>query len=310
MTAVAPLLFIFAEPSYISVGVLYVRRESLITSLTRLQEGGFGWVTPAKATVDEFDELLKTEAFRRSIASQTDLEQEMGGDPILVEEKLGEVQEAIWTQPIGDNLVLVGAAYKNPLVAQQLAQATLDNFIQWKINIDQEESVSAEQFFDSLVAVYESQREVAQDRLRLYLITNPEPIRGERPSLEQLEIDRLQAELRLAEQQLTNALERRENASLAKSQAESAARQSYLVIDSPKFPIRPATSRMSIAINALILIAAGGVISLIAVLGAALLDRSYRFAIDARHLLSLPVLAQIPDDTAVPTKDAPETEAK
>ena len=297
MTAVAALAFLTAKTSYISLGVLYVRKDSLLTSLTRLQDGGFGWVTPARATIVEFEELLKTDAFRRAIILKTDLEPQLVNGPIAVGETIAEVRDAVWVQTLGDNLVMVGAAHAQPAIAQQLVQATLDSFIQWKINVDQEESVSAEGFFDSLVVVYESDLDVARDRLRLYLEAHPEPLRGDRPEIEQMEIDRMQAEINLAEKQLSNALERRENASLAKAQAEGAVRQSYLVIDAPRLPSQPASSRRDALVNAIIFVVVGVVLSTIGVLGGALLDRSHRFPVDVRHTLDLPVLALVPNGT-------------
>lgn len=298
MAIFAAIAFLTAKSSYISLGVLYVRKESLLTSLTSLQENGFGWVTPAKATVTEFEELLKTDAFRRSIILQTDLETQMGGGPITVGETIAEVQQAVWVQTLGDNLVMVGAAHEEPALAQQLVQATIDSFIQWKINADREESVSAETFFDSLIDVYASDLDVARAELRLYLEAHPEPIRGDRPELEQMEIERLESEIGLAEKQLTNALSRQENSSLAVAQAESAVRQTYLVIDTPRLPSQPASSRMDALMNAIIFVVVGVVLSIVGILGAALLDRSHRFPIDVRHTLDLPVLALVPDASA------------
>ncbi|MCA9932485.1 MAG: hypothetical protein KC415_01075 [Anaerolineales bacterium] len=297
MAGVGALAFLTADSSYISLGVIYVRKESLLTSLTNLQDGGFGWVTPAKATVTEFEELLKTDAFRRSVIMQTDLEPQMSGGAIAVGETIGEVRDAVWVQTLGDNLVMVGAAHGEPVIAQQLVAATMESFIQWKINADREESVSAEAFFNSVITVYDSDLETARDDLRLYLEAHPEPLRGDRPEIELMEIERLQAEINIAEKQLTNALERQENSSLAVAQAESAVRQSYLIIDSPKLPTQPASSRTDALMNAIIFVVVGVVLSIVGVLGGALLDRSHRFAIDVRHTLDLPVLALVPDVT-------------
>ncbi|MBP8059079.1 MAG: lipopolysaccharide biosynthesis protein [Chloroflexi bacterium] len=307
MAGMGALSFLAAKPSYVSLGVIYVRKDSFLTDLTDLQNGSFGWVTPAKATVTEFNELLKTDAFRRSIILQTDLELHMDAGPIAVGETIAEVQSSVWVQTLGDNLVMVGAANEAASIAQQLVQATLDSFIQWKINVDREESVSAESFFDSLIEVYDSDLEVARSELRVYLENHPEPIRGDRPEIELMEIDRLQAEINLAEKQLTNALTRQENSSLAVAQAESAVRQSYLIIDTPKLPSQPASSKMDAAMNAVIFVVVGVVLSVVGVLGAALLDRSHRFAVDVRYTLELPVLALVPDGAAA---DKPKRKGK
>ncbi|MBK9055146.1 MAG: hypothetical protein IPL78_30885 [Chloroflexi bacterium] len=82
------------------------------------------------------------------------------------------------------------------------------------------------------------------------------------------------------------------------AQAESAVHQAYLVIDEPKFPSQPASSRMDAAMNSVIFVVVGVVLSVVGVLGAALLDRSHRFAVDVRYTLELPVLALVPDGAA------------
>ncbi|MBK9055135.1 MAG: lipopolysaccharide biosynthesis protein [Chloroflexi bacterium] len=307
MAIVGVLSFFSAKASYISLGVIYIRKESFLTSLTDLQDSSFGWVTPAKATVTEFSELLKTDAFRRSIILQTELEPQMAEGGTAIRDTITEVQEAVWVQTLGDNLVMVGAAHGRPEIAQQLVQATIDSFLQWKINSDREESVSAEAFFDSLIAVYDSNLEVARADLRVYLEAHPEPLRGDRPEIELMEIDRLQAEINLAEKQLTNALNQQENSSLAVAQAESAVHQAYLVIDEPKLPSQPASSRMDAAMNSVIFVVVGVVLSVVGVLGAALLDRSHRFAVDVRYTLELPVLALVPDGAAA---DKPKRKGK
>ncbi|MCA9930595.1 MAG: hypothetical protein KC419_19055 [Anaerolineales bacterium] len=294
MTVVGVLSFLTANSSYISRGVIYVRKESLLSTLTNLEGDGFGWVTPAKATVTEFEELLKTDAFRRSIILQTGLEERMAGGSIAVAETIAEAHESIWVQTLGDNLVMVGAANEDATTAQQLVAATMENFIQWKINADREESVSAESFFTDLITVYESDLEIACADLRFYLENHPEPLRGDRPTLEQMEINRLQSEIDLAGSQLENALDRQENSRLSLAQAESAARQTYLVIDTPKVATQPASSKTAALINAIVFVVVGIVLSVVAVLGGALLDRSYRFSIDVRFGLELPVLAAVP----------------
>ena len=48
-------------------------------------------------------------------------------------------------------------------------------------------------------------------------------------------------------------------------------------------------------ISGLIFVVVGVVLSIMGILGGALLDRSHRFAIDVRHTLDLPVLALVPD---------------
>ncbi|MBK9055145.1 MAG: hypothetical protein IPL78_30880 [Chloroflexi bacterium] len=53
----------------------------------------------------------KPDAFRRSIILQTELEPANGRRGTAIQDTITEVQEAVWVQTLGDNLVMVGAAH-------------------------------------------------------------------------------------------------------------------------------------------------------------------------------------------------------
>jgi hypothetical protein len=140
-----------------------------------------------------------------------------------------------------------------------------------------------------------SDLEVARDQMKEYLENNPAPVRGSRPELEEMEIGQLQSAINLAESRLTSTQNSEEDARLAMAQAESDARQTYLVIDAATLPTNPASSTMDAVMNMVIFIVIGIVMTVVGILGGALLDRSFRFAIDVRMALDLPVLAEVPD---------------
>jgi hypothetical protein len=205
------------------------------------------------------------------------------------------VRKRIWASAVGTNQVQINGANPDPQVAHQLAQATIDTFIQWKINLDRTDSVTAGDFFENLIEEYEADVVEAQQALRSYLELHPEPVRDTRPDTEQLEIQNLQAELDAVKTRLAQAMDKAENVRLAESQVESTIRQRYTLVDAPGIPDKPATSRRQMAMNAAIFVVAGVFLSGIAVLGAAVLERSFRIPADVRHELELPVLAIIPD---------------
>lgn len=299
MVAAAAVFIYAAKPKYQSQGVLYVQQESLLASMTAVTNNdGSWWMTPSQATANQMNELLQTDAFVRAVIQQTDLEAEMQKGQTHADKVIKETRKAVWVASQGDNQVLVGAAHEQPEVSYQLVHGIIEGYIQWQVNAQRAESQSAYLFFADLLQRYETDLNAAREAMRDYLRAHPEPLHGERPSLEQLELARLQSEIDVAAARYASTLDKEENAQLSLAQIESDARQTYLLIDAPRLPIEPSTSLKQLAINAAIFIAAGLVLSAGAIVGAAVLDSSFRFPIDIEQRLRLPVLATLPDTTA------------
>lgn len=294
MIGVGGVVFTTATPSYVASSVIYVQKESLLSSLTSIRNDGFSWVTPANATRDEFNELLETDAFIRAIVQQTDLENEVNEKKI--DDLIDEMRNAIWVLTLGkNNLVMVGAAHEEPAITKQAVDATIDSFIQWKINGEREQSAAAQGFFAQQIAEDQKELEEAKDAMRLYLQDHAEPIRGNRPEIERLEIANLQAAINLADKRFSSDLEKEQNAILVTTQAESDVRQTYLVIDAATLPDEPSTGKKDALMSALIFVVVGVVLSVVGIIGGALIDGTFRFPLDIRHGLDLPVLAQVPN---------------
>jgi len=303
LIGVSVLSVLKVKPVYISRGGLYVQKESLLASLTSLKDSGFAWVTPADATVDEFKEMIQTDAFVRAVIEQTDLETELAAAPTEADQMYQDVRMAVWVQALGKNLIQIGATHGKAEVAHQLATATVETYLQWKINTDQQESISAQAFFADLIKTYEADLETARQQMQSYLEDHPAPLRGDRPPAELIEIERLQAVINVAADRLSNAQEKEESARLAMAQAESKARQSYLVVDAPAFPFTPENSKKTALMGAVIQVVVGVILAVVLVVVGALIDRSLRFPIDVRHGLDLPVLATVPDVAKKSQKD-------
>ncbi|MCP5099985.1 MAG: lipopolysaccharide biosynthesis protein [Chloroflexi bacterium] len=296
LTAAGIASELLKEEKYIAGGVLYVQQESFLATLTSVRDSSVSWwETPAEATVDEIVDLLQTDAFMRAVVGNTDLETNMDLGQMAIDETIDKARESIWVNSNGENQITINAAHVDAQIAYQLVNATIDNYIQWKINTDRSESEVAQLFFDELTEQYRTELELVRDELERYLIENPTPLRGDRPEAEQLEIERLQAELQLAGTRYARALEKDENAQLAIAQTESDVRQSYFLLDAPRIPNDPATSLKDMAINLIIFTAVGALLSAIGISGSAILDRSFRFPIDVTHIVDLPVLATVPN---------------
>ncbi len=295
MAAFAGLGYVRAKPVYISRGAFYVQKATLLASLTALSQEGFSWVTPAEQTVDEIKELMQTDAFVRAMIQKTNLEKEMEKGSAAAGLAFANVRRSVWSQTLGNNLVMVGASYGDAETAEQLSRALLEAYLLWRINSDQQESATAQQFFAGLVQKYQTDLNNARADLKTYLDQNPDPVRGERTSSEKIELDRLQGMIDLYSKQLVSAIEKEEDARLNMSKTESDVRQKYYTIDAPRLPTTTENSKRQAAINAAIYVVIGVVLAIVAIIVAALLDTALRFPVDVRHGLSLPVLASIPE---------------
>lgn len=305
MIGLAGVFMVRKPPTYLSYGNLYVQREPLLTSLTRIRSNGFSWRTPAQATVGEMKELLQTEAFVRTVLDQTDWQPRMTGEREVVNETIAAFREAVWVRAQGENLVEFGAQQEQPELAQQFAQATVDAYITWKIDIDRQESVVAQTFFENLIDPYQIELDQARTELRTYLQANPGPVIGNRPAAEQMEIERLEFAMNEAAKRLTDAMNKEENARLSLSKAESEANQTYIVVDAPLLPEQPRLSKRDVAEDLAIFLGIGMLLSVTGIVGGTLLDRSFRLPIDVRHGLDLPVLAAVPQVRATASRPKP-----
>lgn len=294
LMGVAAAVYITLMPATYEVsGTLYIQNGNLLSSLTDIQKDGFSYVTPAQATMGELYQLLNAKAFLRAIVQKTDMEAKMGQDEETIAKTIEEAKDAIWLQELGNNLVMVTAQHEMPRIAQQLADGTIETYIQWKINLNREESVAAQTFFTDLIKTYQAQVAPARQALDNYLRTHPKPLQGDRPDEESTDIKRLQSTIDSAEERLKRAEDQEESARLALAQAESTVRQSYFVVDAPSRPLTPERSKKELFVTLFMFIAAGFGISFLGIIGGALLDDSLRFPVDVIHGLQLPVLTMI-----------------
>ena len=286
----------FMKPTYTSKGVLYVETQSYLASLTAVRDSqGVFWLTPGQAVSQEFNELLKTDAFVRAIIQQTDLEEVMDKGTVEVNNIIVETRKNVWAAPLGGNQLLVNAEHEDPVIAYQIVTAAIDGYLRWRINAGLVESEVAQVFFRDLINSYEADLTAARAEMQRYLETHPIPLRGERPGVELLEIDRLQADIDLAASRYATALDKEENTRLSIIQIESDARQTYFLIDAPHVPEKPNRALRRRALQAGVFVVVGMLLSGGLIVGTAIIDRSFRFPIDVTHRLDLPVVAMVSD---------------
>jgi capsular polysaccharide biosynthesis protein len=288
-----------APQQYVAQGTMFVENQSLLASLTNAQSDFSWWTSPSQQVVNDFNELLQTDAFARSAIQRTSLEPRMAQGPAVVQETLVYYRESLMVWVAGNKLVGFRAATEDPQLSQQIVASAMDSYVLWKINAEYQESVGAQNFFANLIRPYEEEVQQARDELTMYLATYPEPIRGDRPVEEQVELERLRSAVDEASRRLDDARAKEENARLALSKAETVARQTYQLIDAPEVPSTPTIVLRQLALRAAVFPVFGLIVTIMGIVGAVLLDRSLSFPVDIQQSLSLPVLAIVPDDHGV-----------
>jgi capsular polysaccharide biosynthesis protein len=296
MIGLASYFVLNLDKEYQAEGVLYVQNESYLASLTNVRASDVSWyLTAAQITSNEINELLRTDSFVRAIINETDLEEKMTKGESAVNETIQETRDSVWVFSTGANQVSIGASHEDPKIAYQLINALIDVYMRWQVNGEQAENETANSFFVDVIDLYNSELAAAREDMVQYVETHPQPLRGDRPETEQMEIVRLQAAVDLAASRVASALDKEENTRLAMAQIESDTRQRYILIDAPQIPIQPEVSLKRIALQAGAFVGVGVFLTLAAICGAAILDRSFRFPIDAKNRLELPVLSTLPD---------------
>ena len=287
--------FVLTKPTYVSLAALFINQETLLSNITSLNQGGYSWVTPAQATTNQINELIKTDSFVRSVIQKSDLEKQISENPAKTGKLLVSTRSSLWVNTLGDNTIVIGASNGNPTITQQLATGTVEVFLLWKINTGHNATTTALTFYEDLVRTYSAEVNSAKDELQKYLDAHPIPISGDRPPSETVEIDRLQSQLSTATGRYVKAQDELENSRLTEKINESEVRQKYLIVDSPSYPNKPALSTTKKITNSAVFILVGVVLSLLAVVVGSLLDRTFRFPEDVHFQLELPVFAIFPD---------------
>jgi uncharacterized protein involved in exopolysaccharide biosynthesis len=300
-----------SKPRYRAHGILYIQKNSYLSQLTAVRSNdGSWWASPSQITSSELGSLLQTDAFVRAIIRNTPLEEKMDEGQQKVAETIEEVRKSVWVHPMGDNQVFIGATYEDAQVSVSLVSAIIENFLFWKANAERTDSEVARTFFGDLIDQYRAELESSRISLSEFLEIHPEPVRGSRPLIEQMEIKRIEREINLIEARYSSALEKEEDARLSIAQIESDIRQTYLLIDAPHLPFKNANSRREMLMTVVIFLGAGLLLSAGGITGSALLNRTFLVPLDTQQKLNLPVLAVVPGTPPVAKKRAKTKEKK
>lgn len=283
------------QTNFESVGVVQVEAGTLVAELTDVRAEGFDFRTPAQVANDELFGLVLTDSFMLEVVQQTGIEDELRVPGLDDETFLQAVRENISPEVGGDDFITVAATADNPRTAQILAQATIDTFIDRRIEADLQESRIAEEFFADLVEARDADADDARTLLEEWLVDHPGPNAiTDRPIDQQVIIEAFRGGIVEAEVRFNEAVDQLEQAELASAQVEADIRQSLLVIEPPQFPIEPQNGPIDTAILAVTFAVIGGLLSAAVLVLTSASDTTLRFPAEVEELVGVELLAVVP----------------
>lgn len=277
---------------YTSIGTVRVDRESLVSSRTDVGGGnGFTWMSPAQFASQEVNGLIGTDVFISAILEKAGIERA----PDLSRAAQGEsARRSISVYPSGDNLMKVRASSPDQASARRLAQATIDQYVDFRIDVEVVDSETAAQFFTARLEEYKAEVDRATEAVDQFWTRASAQRITDLTSDEDEVFDRLSAEEELARDRYVNALNDLEAARLAELQAETTVRQSLSVVDPPLAAVQTNRGLTDMATTAMLYVIAGTIFSLAAPVVTAGLSRAVLSPTELKHLCEGGVAAVIP----------------
>lgn len=281
-----------SDDEYTSTGVVSVEDASFLSSLTDVgRNDSFSFASPADVAEEQLFGLLGTDTFTADVLRRIE------GTPddfVYDGVTLSFFRQSISTGTRPGSLLEVTGSSFDPLTAQAAANGVIEAFIEWQIEADLAQSQSAEEF---LIGVAEERRvelESAQDALRSFLLLNPDPEQGSRPTSESIALSELEDEVTATRDRYETALRDVETAQLATSQTEVDARVNLRVVDSPPLPDTPESELVSSLLQVILFAILGAGASLGVLVMTTFTDTSIRFPAEIRDRLGKEPLAVLP----------------
>jgi hypothetical protein len=271
---------------YRSGGVVLVDDQTLLASLTGIRGIDTGWETPAQYTSGQLNALLQTDAFVLGVAVDARL-----GDPLTLKaDDLRRLRGSLGSSSTGRDLLYVWAEHTEPETAKELADATIQRLIDWRLDSKLSDSASAEDFLSPIRARYREELSAARQELADFLAADREA--DGRAGSDDLALEELRMAVTAAQVRYSEAFAKEETARLSAAQAESDIRNQLQVLDAPTVPESPQTSLRNLAVALLAFLAVGAMLSLASIALSVLADPTVRFREDVEYF-GVEVLAEV-----------------
>jgi uncharacterized protein involved in exopolysaccharide biosynthesis len=280
-----------------STGTFNVESSTVLSNLNGASNQTFG-ETPATTTTKQINATLQTDQFIKDIATRA------GIDGALTSGKITPkwIRSSLTSVPNGANLVSVVATNEDPQVAQRLAQATIDAFVQSVVDAAASQSNAAVTFFGDLVTTYSANVDAAQKAINNYVAAHPAPALGQRPEDEQAELTRLNSALTQAQTTYNTAVSKRQDAELTVQQTKADVGQRLRVIDTPKVPPAPQPKLKSMVFSFATFLVLGILLTVGAVVIATVLNHTLLSGDDVKERLGVRLLAVVPEGSGKPVR--------
>lgn len=279
-----------SSSEYRAVGTINVASDTLLSSITSVGTVSFGFDSPAGATTSKLGELLSTGEFMKSVADIAGLKSAVETGTVTVD----SLRSSISASPSGNNLVRITVVHENPEVAYRLATATVDAFKQWVVDSELSDSEVAQQVLSDRAAAHGQVLTEAQNALAAYQTEHPAMLNGVYAVEDQIEIDRLRVTVAAAQTRVDETASQLETTELAMQQAQTEIDQRLQLLDAPERPTSPEPRRAEMAKTFAMFVAIGALLSAAILVVSTAMDRTVRFAGEARDQLGLPILGAIP----------------
>lgn len=271
------------ETEYRSTGVLVIEDDSVLSQITNRGGPENGWNTPAGFASNQLNALLSTTSFVEDVAE----------DAGIVGVRVEDVREDLASWASGEHLLTIAATHESPSTARALADATIENLREWKIDLEVAQSSAGEDLVGPLTERYGEELEEARAALVQYLDANPALANGELTASAQLAVDRLVSDVAAASDRYRRALDHEESLQLVTAKASADVYARYQVVDAPEVPARPLTGRKRIAMVAFLFIAVGLTLSAASLVASVVTDTSIRIASDVERRIGVPLVATV-----------------
>ncbi|MEO0494227.1 MAG: hypothetical protein AAF081_12510 [Actinomycetota bacterium] len=280
------------EDDFTSTGVVFVEDSSFLSSVTDIGgNNSFSFLSPADIAVEQLFGLLGTDTFTSDVLRRIE-----GTDSSFTYDSatLAFFRQGIGVGARPGSLLEVTGTSTDPATAQASAQGVIDQFIEWRIEADLAQSQSAETFLGDRAEERRAELEAAQDALASFLLLNPDPAEGTRPTAEAISLAELEAEVTAARERYEAALLDVETAQLATSQTEVDTRVNLRVVDQPALPTTPESQLVSNLTQVILFAILGAGASFGVLVMTTFTDTSIRFPAEVRDRLGKEPLAVVP----------------
>ena len=177
--------------------------------------------------------------------------------------------------------------------------ATIKAYTDHVLSVETSNSSQAEKYWTDLANGYKQDVVNAQQKVEDYVVANPAPKIGERPTEQTLALSYLSAAVTQAQTQLTNADSKIEDAKLNTQQATSQTTEGLQVVDPAEVPTTPVAKHRAQALVVLVFLLLGVLLVVLMLFVSSLLDRAVRSAEDIDVATGLAVVATVPSIAAL-----------